>query len=234
MELSFSMQASTESSDKATVLSFSGQFITYLLAQGLTSSSVAMLRGVAAVFELSATWLGPWLHSRIGAVRSGIWFLNAELIFIAVSCAVLWLPSEGTSTLTTIVPLVTAVILSRTGLWGFDLSAQLIIQDEVEPEMRGAFSSLEVSFQNSFEMLAFLSTIIFPRPEQFRIPAVISAAAVGMAALLYACFVRNRRGHLLHASKCLDRHQRPKQGHGNWEQVPTEEPSDAVAGHGNR
>lgn len=213
-----------------TVLSFSGQFITYLLANGLSSATVAMLRGIAAVFELSATWLGPWLHSRIGAVRAGIWFLNAELVFIALSCVVLWLPTESASAVATTIALVAAVILSRTGLWGFDLSAQLIIQDEVEPDLRGTFSSLEASFQNVFEMLAFLSTIIFPRPEQFRLPAAISAAAVGLAALLYACFVRNRRGHLLHSSKCFDRHQRSKQRHGSWAQVPTEEPQDAGSG----
>lgn len=194
-----------------TVLSFSGQFITYLLAQGLSSATVAMLRGLAAIFELSATWLGPWLHTRIGSVRAGIWFLNAELVFIALSCAVLWLPSDTLPSSATTFSLVAAVILSRTGLWGFDLSAQFIIQDEVGPEMRGTFSSLEASFQNSFEMLAFLSTVIFPRPEQFKFPAAISAVAVAAAAVLYACFVRDRRGHLLHPSKCMDRHQRAKQ-----------------------
>ena len=206
-----------------TVLSFSGQFITYILAQGLSSATVAMLRGLAAVFELSATWLGPWLHTRIGAVRSGIWFLNAELVFIALSCTVLWLPLDALPGLATTLTLVAAVILSRTGLWGFDLSAQLIIQDEVEPDMRGTFSSLEASFQNGFEMLAFLSTIIFPRPEQFRYPAAISALAVANAAILYALFVRKRRGHLLHASKCFDRHQRTKQHQSGFTSIPLEE-----------
>ena len=206
-----------------TVLSFSGQFITYLLAQGLSSASVAMLRGLAAVFELSATWLGPWLHTRIGPVRAGIWFLNAELVFIALSCVALWLPAETVPGVATTFALVAAVILSRTGLWGFDLSAQLIIQDEVGPEMRGTFSSLEASFQNAFEMLAFLSTVTFPRPEQFKFPAAISAIAVAAAAVLYACFVRDRRGHLLHASKCLDRHQRAKQRQWSFAEIPLAE-----------
>lgn len=206
-----------------TVLSFSGQFITYLLAQGMSSATVAILRGLAAVFELSATWLGPWLHTRIGAVRAGIWFLNAELIFIALSCVVLWLPSDTIPGVATTIALVAAVIFSRTGLWGFDLSAQLIIQNEVEPDMRGTFSSLEASFQNGFEMLAFLSTVMFPRPEQFRFPAAVSAFAVAVAAVLYACFVRDRRGHLLHASKCLDRHQRNKQRHWGFAEIPSEE-----------
>jgi iron-regulated transporter 1 len=209
-----------------TVLSFSGQLITYLLAQDLNSASVALLRGVAALFELSATWLGPWLHKRIGAVRSGIWFLNAELLFVAIACGILWLPDEHRSKIVVTLTLVAMVILSRTGLWGFDLSAQLIIQDEVESDVRGMFSSLEASCQNIFEMLAFLSTIIFPRPEQFKIPAIISASAVATAALLFAYFVRKRRGHLLHASRCLDRHQNSKPRHRSWEALPQEELQD--------
>lgn len=212
-----------------TALSFSGQFITYLLSQDISSTTVALFRAMAAFFEISATWLGPWLTKRIGAVRSGIWFLNAELLFIALSCAILWIPAANTQGSTTTFALVASVILSRTGLWGFDLSAQLIIQDEVEPSMRGTFSSLEASFQNIFEMLAFLSTIIFPRPEQFKYPAAMSAGAVGAAAFLYACFVRGRRGHLLHMSKCLDRHNCAKRQHPDWESIASEDPDDVNA-----
>jgi iron-regulated transporter 1 len=213
-----------------TVLSFSGQLITYLLAQDMSSASVALLRGVAAMFELSATWLGPWLHKRIGAVRSGIWFLNAELLFVAIACGTLWLPDEHKSKIVVTLTLVAMVILSRTGLWGFDLSAQLIIQDEVESDVRGTFSSLEASCQNLFEMLAFLSTIIFPRPEQFKIPAAISAGAVATAALLFTYFVRKRRGHLLHASRCLERHHTSKERHRSWEALPQEELQDLRVG----
>jgi iron-regulated transporter 1 len=209
-----------------TVLSFSGQLITYLLAQDMSSASVALLRGVAAMFELSATWLGPWLHKRIGAVRSGIWFLNAELLFVAIACGTLWLPEEHKSKIVVTLTLVAMVILSRTGLWGFDLSAQLIVQDEVESDVRGTFSSLEASCQNLFEMLAFLSTMIFPRPEQFKIPAAISAGAVATAALLFTYFVRKRRGHLLHASRCLERHHTSKERHRSWEALPQEELQD--------
>ncbi|KAM0723125.1 hypothetical protein Q7P37_001325 [Cladosporium fusiforme] len=211
-----------------TALSFSGQFITYLLSQNINGATVALFRAVAAFFEISATWLGPWLTTRIGPVRSGIWFLNAELLFIALSCAILWFPAANAAGGATTFALVLSVILSRTGLWGFDLSAQLIIQDEVEPSMRGTFSSLEASFQNIFEMLAFLSTIIFPRPEQFKYPAAMSAGAVGAAALLYACFVRGRRGHLLHMSRCLDRHDRAKHHDRSQQESISEEGPDNI------
>ncbi|KAI6908984.1 putative Ferriportin iron efflux transporter [Hortaea werneckii] len=185
-----------------TVLSFNGQMITYLIAIGVSSGAVGILRGVAALFELSATWLGPILMNRIGAVRAGIWFLNWQLACVGVACIFFWIPE--TSRMILAPGTVSAVVASRLGLWGFDLSAQIIVQEEVEPEMRGTFSSQEFALQNAFEMLAFLSTIVFPRPEQFKYPAAISASAVATACVLYAIFVRARRGHLLHFSKCME------------------------------
>ncbi|KAK6443395.1 hypothetical protein LTR95_000221 [Oleoguttula sp. CCFEE 5521] len=185
-----------------TVLSFSGQFITYLLASGFSSTRVALLRAIAAVFELSATWAAPFIARRIGAVRTGLWSLNAQLAFITGAWICLWFTPGATLRLATI-GLITCTILSRTGLWGFDLSAQLIIQDEVQPEFRGTFSSLEASLHNIFEMLAFASTIIFPSTSQFKYPVAISAGAVTLSSILYACFVRGRRGHLMHLDDCL-------------------------------
>lgn len=61
-------------------------------------------------------------------------------------------------------------------------------------------------------MLSFASTVVFARPEQFKYPATISAAAVALTGVLYAAFVRSRRGHLVHLSKCIDRHHRKKYG----------------------
>ncbi|GAB7363872.1 hypothetical protein MBLNU230_g4436t1 [Neophaeotheca triangularis] len=183
-----------------TVLSFNGQMITYLVASNVSSGAIGTLRGVSALFEMSATWLGPKLMERIGTVRAGIWFLSWQLICVTVACLLLWLGTNGTATLA---GLVSAVISSRVGLWGFDLSAQMIVQEEVEPSLRGTFSSQEFSLQNTFEMMSFASTIIFARPEQFKYPATISSGAVALAGVLYAAFVRSRRGHLLHWSKCL-------------------------------
>jgi iron-regulated transporter 1 len=99
--------------------------------------------------------------------------------------------------------LVGGVILSRVGLWGFDLCAQSIVQEEVGEDNRGAFSTVEASFQNFFELLSYASTIAFSRPNQFRWPVVISAVAVYTAGGLYAIFVRRRRGHLVHAPSCI-------------------------------
>ena len=199
-----------------TVLSFAGQMITYLLAIGVSSGVLGIIRAIAAISELSATWFAPKIMERIGAVRAGIWFLNSQIFCVSIACLFFWL--DGNATLT-LVGTVTAVIASRLGLWGFDLCAQIIVQEEVEPDMRGTFSSQEFALQNGFEMLAFSSTVIFARPEQFRYPATISAAAVSLAGVLYAAFVRIRRGHLMHLSKCMDGEHRKKHG---WARIQQE------------
>lgn len=196
-----------------TVLSFGGQLLTWLLNLGVSSGTIGVLRGVSAIFELSATWLAPLVMKRIGPVRSGIWFLNWEIFCVGVACAFFWI--DNLNPTTAAIGTVSAVIASRIGLWGFDLSAQLIIQEDVEPGLRGTFSSQESSLQNIFEMLAFASTVVFPKPEDFRYPATISAGAVVVAGVLYAAFVRLRRGHLLHFSNCVDRNGQDK-GHTHW------------------
>lgn len=212
-----------------TVLSFGGQLITWLLSLGVSSGTIGVLRGVSAIFEMSATWLAPLIMRRIGPIRSGIWFLNWEILCVVIACGFFWL--ENPDPTIAVIGTVSAVIASRIGLWGFDLSAQLIIQEEVEPALRGTFSSQESSLQNIFEMLAFASTVLFPKPADFRVPATISAAAVVVAGILYAALVRLRRGHLLHFSNCVDRNGQEK-GHTHWWRIKIPLPLGGRHGNG--
>jgi iron-regulated transporter 1 len=68
---------------------------------------------------------------------------------------------------------------------------------------RGAFSSVEAAWQNAFELCSYISTVIFSHPEQFQWPGLLSVIAVYTAGVLYAAFVRKRRGHLLHLSRLV-------------------------------
>lgn len=216
-----------------TVLSFSGQMLTYLLASNLNLWQVGIIRGISTIFELSATWIAPRLMKRIGVLRTGLWSITWQMTWLAggVSCFFYYYGKgyEATS-LMSAVGLVVAVTFSRVGLWGFDLSVQNIVQDvrrhhfhlpvhstsklcvatnycrfeqEVQDDRRGIFSTVEASFQNIFEMLAWALTIIWPNPDSFQWPIVISVAAVYLAGGLFAHFLRRRRGHLLHPPACI-------------------------------
>lgn len=117
-----------------TVLSFSGQMITYLISVGYNSLHVGIARTVSTVLELSATWIAPCLTRRIGVVRAGIWSLCWQMVWLAGG--MIWLfanaSGKGPNSVVSATGLAVAVALSRIGLWGYDLCAQNIIQDVIK------------------------------------------------------------------------------------------------------
>ncbi|KAF6788467.1 iron-regulated transporter [Colletotrichum musicola] len=182
-----------------TVLSFNGQMGTYLLSAGYSATEIASARMLSVAFEVLATWVAPWLMDRIGPVRAGLWLSSSQVSMLAAGTTVFWLFQDRP--LISATGLVGGTILSRIGLRGFDLCTQLIVQEDVEAESRGAFSSVEAAWQNAFELLSYVSTIVFFRPDQFKWPSLISVVAVGSASAAYTLFVYFRRGHLFHLEK---------------------------------
>ncbi|KAM0252583.1 hypothetical protein ACHAQJ_007620 [Trichoderma viride] len=183
-----------------TVLSFGGQMVTYLLSVGYSSMQIGIARTFGVVFEVMATWAAPWLMERIGAVRAGLWMGSWQVVMLVVGVSI-FLTFDANSNSRALIAasgLVGGTVFSRLGLRGFDMCVQLIVQEEVEAENRGVFSSVEAAWQNGFELLAYASTIFFSRPEQFKWPSLISTLAVASASSAYATFVYLRRGHLLH------------------------------------
>lgn len=114
-----------------TVLSFSGQMITYLVSVGYTSLHVGIARVGSSVFEISATWAAPFLMKKIGTVRAGSWSLAWQMACLAGALGWYFSDYRGMSTnsIFSASGLAVGVALSRIGLWGFDLCAQNIIQD---------------------------------------------------------------------------------------------------------
>ncbi|CAI7585253.1 unnamed protein product [Penicillium glandicola] len=184
-----------------TVLSFGATMVTYLLHAGFTSLQVSYMRIGSVVAELSGTWTAPVVMNRIGPIRSGLWFLNWQ--FICVAAAAVAFVAWDSSSQFVAGTLIAGVALSRAGLWGFDLSVQFLVQENVQEHARARFSATEMALQNVFEMLSFASTIAFPLPAQFRYPVLISSGAVAVAAVCFAAYVRKERGHLLHRSRCM-------------------------------
>jgi iron-regulated transporter 1 len=188
-----------------TVLSFASQMTTYLLTLGFTSTHVSIMRLVSVILELSATVAAPWLMSKIGAVRAGLWFINEQVLAIGLAIGLFHIFPTNTAPMLAGAALVLGVCLSRLGLWGFDLSVQYLVQGDAPPASRGSFSAIEMSLQNLFELLSFATTMVWYRPQDFTIPMLISAGAIVSSAACFAGFVRQKRGHLLHTNRCLKR-----------------------------
>lgn len=113
-----------------TVLSFSGQMVTYLLTAGITSSQIGLLRTISTAVEISATWLAPRAMSKVGPLRSGLWFINWQMACLCAAIAPFWFVDKSTVAAS---GLVAGTIASRVGLWGFDLCVQIIVQEVICP-----------------------------------------------------------------------------------------------------
>ncbi len=108
-----------------TVLSFGGQMVTYLLISGFNSFYIALVRSLSVIIELSATWIAPRAMSRTSPNRVAMWFLSWQMLWLAATVTFFW--SEPTA-IVAASGLSAGTILSRVGLWGYDLCAQVIIQ----------------------------------------------------------------------------------------------------------
>jgi iron-regulated transporter 1 len=184
-----------------TVLSFSGQLITYLFSTGLSPLKVTLLRTVSVLVEITATFLAPRAIRLVGPVRAALWFISFQALVLLAGSS-FWATSPASISVWI---LVGGVILSRIGRWGFDLAVQFLIQTEVSDAHRGSFGSTEAGVQNVFELLAYALTIVFRDPKAFQWPVYVSVANVAIAAGIYAAFVRRRRGHLLHVHVCCEK-----------------------------
>ena len=117
-----------------TVLSFSGQMIIYLLSvkgpdgrrPTFPTTSIGLLRSLAVILEMLATWLAPAVMKKVGPTRAGLWAISWQLIFSWIAVSMNWdvMPAYISAWL-----LVSGVILSRVGLWSFDLCVQVIVQE---------------------------------------------------------------------------------------------------------
>jgi iron-regulated transporter 1 len=109
-----------------TVLSFSGQMVTWLLASGYDSTEISVARALSVIFEVLATWVAPWLMGKVGPVRAGIWLANWQIACLVGGIVVFWKSSNPVASAS---GLVGGTILSRVGLRGFDLCVQIIVQE---------------------------------------------------------------------------------------------------------
>jgi iron-regulated transporter 1 len=110
-----------------TVLSTGTQMATFLLTLGFSSIHVSFMRLAAVALELFATCVAPILTKKIGPVRSGLWFINEQLVCVAAAVALFMSLPGGTKAAGA--ALIAGVTISRIGLWGFDLCVQFLVQE---------------------------------------------------------------------------------------------------------
>ena len=99
--------------------------VTYLVAAGFNSFYVGLVRSLSVIFELSATWIAPRVMRYITPIRGAMWFMSWQIGWLAATVVFFWKVPIGIAAAS---GLSAGTIMSRIGLWGYDLCAQTIIQ----------------------------------------------------------------------------------------------------------
>jgi iron-regulated transporter 1 len=199
-----------------TVMSFGTLMTAYLKWSGLKEAELSIYRGFGALSGIAATLVFPALHKKWGLVPTGAAAISAQLlclVFAATPAIILGTKppngeqeqggegtgsgsgSENPSVLVTRL-LVLGLVLSRFGLWGFDLAVNQIIQETVSSTNLGAVNGVQGSLQSLFQMLAYVAGVVVWRPAQFSLLMAGSVIAVATAAVLFMLYsLRVRFNH---------------------------------------
>ncbi|KAI0899354.1 Ferroporti-1 [Annulohypoxylon nitens] len=160
------------------------------------------------------------IETLIGLQRFGLWGMSWQLVNTFPVVLALWAISaqkDETESLLTVarriiyeqaslsvgwsIVLFSFLAFSRLGVWVFDLTTQQLTQTLVPQHQRSSFAGTENSVVNIFELLGAGAAIAFPRTEQYRWLALASLVTVVVSWIMYAFWVRQQRGHLVHWEK---------------------------------
>lgn len=173
-----------------TVLSFGQLMTAYVLTLGVHVALVSLYRSAGEVFGLAATQIKPWLDRR----RSGgnqdqiaTMFISFQVSMLVPSVigATVW-AREDLGPVAASLLLVGGVGASRFGLWGFDLTVSLMLQNGISPpDAMGRVVGVQKSLEAFFGVIAGVLCILMHDPSQFQILALISWTSVSSAAVLH-------------------------------------------------
>eukprot|EP00729_Bicosta_minor_P007195 gene7195-11584_t len=188
-----------------TVLSFGTVMTAYIYSRGMSEAKLAYARGGGAVFGLISTFIYPQLFKSKGVVGTG--GISIWIQFICLSLCVLstaW-ADDGDCTEFEFTDvdrfslcrtqrnrelglLLTGVIVSRVGLWMFDLAVSQLLQERVKDHELGLVNGVQSSIQNLLDMLGYILSLIINEPADFKWLVYLSVGFVGGAVAMYSTF----------------------------------------------
>lgn len=168
-----------------TVLSFGSVMVPYLYSRGMTEATLGLYRGVGAVFGILATLSLSPMTDKLGLLWTGTIGVYMQLVclFIGVVGILLGMDAVVSTHL-----LVVGVVLSRWGLWTFDMIVTQLIQEKVEKENLSAVSGAQNSLQNVLQLCFYLTSSVLSHPSQFWILCLVSIIAVFGSAVLFSIY----------------------------------------------
>ena len=171
-----------------TVLSFDTIMTVYLIFMGMSEFYVGLARGVSAIIGFLGASIYPFAKEKFGLWLSGTLALVWQATFVGLAALSFTFSSKNLA----IAVLTISVLISRVGLWLFDLCARQIAQETIKENVRGSVNGTWQSIINTFELSAYAITMIFPQPNYFWVLSFISFTMVFTAAITFGFAAFNR------------------------------------------
>eukprot|EP00053_Salpingoeca_punica_P015096 m.138064 g.138064 ORF g.138064 m.138064 type:complete len:639 (+) comp16624_c0_seq1:173-2089(+) len=184
-----------------TVLSFGSLMTGYAYYRGLSEAILSVGRGFGAAFGIGATFLFAPVRRVLGLVNTGVFSIMAQLTMLCLCMVSTYYgaSSEGdchdmsgedldncrSKRNLEMGLLLSGVILSRLGLWMFDLSVTQLLQQRVPEAVRGTINGTQNALQSIFDVLGMVLGIILSDPSRWEILVFISFGFVAVACISY-------------------------------------------------
>lgn len=164
-------------------LTFGSLMTAFLLSGGMKLEAVGLWRGIASAVGLVGTLVCQY---QLSVVSQGLWSIWYQLFCITTSffaIVLLGLFSSVSGSLVLI--LIGGVVLSRIGLWVFDIAVTQLMQQHIPESYRGSVGGTQQALNSTCELIAFGLGVLWPDPRDFVWLVAIGYVAVVVAALLY-------------------------------------------------
>lgn len=159
----------------------------WLLWAGIPIGSLGLLRALGAVSGVIGSWSYQWVYRLAGSAEQtahgGLWIFALALMPCAVAMAAFGGTTAGGWAL------LACMTWSRFAFFWFRPAMNQMVQEQVEDDVRGAFTGIRKSLSKVSLMGIGLATIIFSNPVQFPILVYISCFSVNVAAAMFSLWM---------------------------------------------
>ena len=163
------------------VLSFAALMTAYLVWRRMSYEAIGILKGVSSTIGLLGTVAYHISSRRHTLSFTGSWSIIFQFSCLTICCASLYVSNDSLS----LTMLVSGVIVSRIGLWVFDLTITQIMQQKIPEDIRGVIGGVQKSLNSFFDLTTYGLGLIFYDPSDFYILVMTGFGSVGVAMCVY-------------------------------------------------